>query len=106
MSCADLPDWYLRRRIAVLDVRSAAFRRARDQVVPSGYRADVCLRRLVSAGRIRRIRGGLYVVLDPVRETPAIAIASSIFAEALHYVTTDSALAHHGLIDQPIATIT
>ena len=106
MSCADLPTWYLRHRIAVLDVRSAAFRRAREEVLASGYDANVCLRRLVKAGKIRRIRGGLYVVRDPVRETPPIAVASGVFAEILHYVTTDAALAHHGLIDQPIQTIT
>jgi predicted transcriptional regulator of viral defense system len=106
MSCSDLPTWYLRHRIAVLDVRSAPFRRAREEVLPSGYDANVCLRRLVKAGKIRRIRGGLYVVRDPVRETPAIAVASGVFAVVAHYVTTDAALAHHGLIDQPISTIT
>lgn len=106
MSCSDLPAWYLRNRIAVLDVRSATFRRARDEVMPTGYEPDVCLRRLVRSGRIRRIRAGLYVVRDPSRETPAIAVASGVFAETPHYVTTDAALAHHGLIDQPITTIT
>lgn len=106
MSCADLPTWYLRHRIAVLDVRSAAFRRAREEVLPSGYDANVCLRRLVKAGKVRRIRGGLYVARDPVRETPPIAVASGVFAAVPHYVTTDAAVAHHGLIDQPIQTIT
>lgn len=106
MSCTDLADWYLRHRVAVLDVRNALFRRAMGQVVPPGYGADVCLRRLAAAGRIRRIRGGLYVVNDPVRETPWIAIASGVFSEVPHYVTTDAALAFHGLIDQPIGTIT
>lgn len=106
MSCSDLPDWYLRNRIAVLDVQSATFERARDQVMPTGHNATVCLRRLVEAGRIRRVRGGLYVVLDPARDTPAIAVASGAFAEVPHYVTTDAALAYHGLIDQPITTIT
>lgn len=106
MSCSDLPTWYLRHRIAVLDVRSAAFRRAREEVVAGRDNADVCLRRLAKAGRIRRVRGGLYVVRDPVRETPPIAVASGVFAEVPHYVATDAALAHHGLIDQPIQTIT
>ena len=106
MSCSELPAWYLRRRIAVLDTRSAIFRRAWDEVVPSGYSPDVCLRRLVAKGRIRRISRGLYVVVDLVRETPAIAIASGVFSEMLHYVTTDAALAHHRVIDQPIHTIT
>jgi len=41
-----------------------------------------------------------------VRETPAIAIASALFAEVPHYVTTDAAFAFHGLLDQPIRTIT
>ena len=81
MSCADLPTWYLRHRIAV-DVCSAPFRRAREEVLPSGYDADVCLRRLAKADKIRRIRGGMYVVRDPVRETPPIAVASGVFAES------------------------
>lgn len=105
MSCADLPDWYLRNRIAVLDVRSASFQRARDQVMPTGYDPNVCLRRLVRAGRIRRIHTGLYVVRDPARETPPLAVASGVFAEIPHYITTDAALAYHGLIDQPIMMI-
>lgn len=106
MSCSDLPRWYLRNRVAVLDVQSATFERARDQVIPTGYNATVCLRRLVAAGRIRRIRRGMYVVLDPARDTTAIAVASGAFAEVPHYVTTDAALAYHGLIDQPITAIT
>lgn len=106
MSCSDLPAWYLRHRTAVLDVGSTVFRRGWTEVVPPGYRADVCLRRLVRAGLVRRIGRGLYLVIDPVRETPAVAIASGVFSEVLHYVTTDAALAHHGLIDQPIAAIT
>ncbi len=106
MSCTDLPDWYLRNRFAVLDTRSATFQRARDHVMPTGYDPNVCLRRLVKAGRIRRIRAGIYVVRDPARETPAIAVASGVFAEVAHYVTTDAALAYHRLIDQPITTVT
>lgn len=106
MSCSDLADWYLRQRIAVLNVRTAVFRRALRDLVPSGYHADVCLRRLAKAGRIRRIRGGLYVVIDPVRETPLIAIASGVFSEVHHYITTDAALGFHGLIDQPLTTLT
>lgn len=105
MSCSDLPTWYLRHRLAVLDVGSTAFQRAWKDVVPPGYQADVCLRRLVGSGLVRRIGRGLYLVIDPVRETPAIAIASGVFSEVHHYVTTDAALAHHGLIDQPIAEI-
>jgi predicted transcriptional regulator of viral defense system len=106
MSCADLPDWYLRHRMAVVDLRSAAWRRARAEVVPPGYAPDECMRRLARAGRLRRVGRGLYVVVDPVRETPAVAIASALFGEVAHYVTTDAALAVHGLIDQPIRTIT
>lgn len=106
MSCSDLPGWYLRRRLAVVDLRSAAWRRARIEVVPPGYAPDACLRRLAKAGRVRRVGRGLYVVIDPVRETPSIAIASALFADVPHYVTTDAALVFHGLIDQPIRTIT
>jgi len=106
MSCSDLPDWCLRHRMAVVDLRSASWRRARAEVVPPGYAPDECMRRLARAGRVRRVGRGLYVVVDPVRETPAIAIASALFADVQHYVTTDAALAFHGLIDQPIRTIT
>ena len=106
MSCSDLPDWCLRHRMAVVDLRSASWRRARAEVVPPGYAPDECMRRLARAERVRRVGRGLYVVVDPVRETPAIAIASALFAEVPYYVTTDAALAFHGLIDQPIRTIT
>jgi len=106
MSCSDLPGWYLQRRIAVVDLRSAAWRKARAEVVPPGYAPDECLRRLAKAGRVRRIGRGLYVVVDPVRETAAIAIASALFADEPHYVTTDAALAFHGAIDQPVRQIT
>jgi len=64
--------------------------------MPTGYDANVCLRRLVEAGRIRRIRAGLYVVRDPAGETQPIAVASGVFAEVPHDVTTDAALAYHG----------
>ena len=105
MSCSDLADWYLLHRVAVLDLGSASFRRAWSETVPAGYRPGVCLSRLVAAGRVRRIGRGLYVVIDPVRETPTIAIASGAFREVPHYITTDAALAHHDLIDQPTTEI-
>ena len=106
MACSEVPNWYLQRRIAVVDLRSAIWRKARAEVVPPGYAPDECMRRLVKAGRVRRIRRGLFVVVDPVRETPAIAIASALFADEPHYVTSDAALAFHGVIDQPIRRIT
>ena len=106
MSCADIPDWYLRHRIAVLDVRSAVWERSRPELLPPGYPPDVCTRRLAAAGRLRRLKKGAYMVVDPVRETPSIAVASGLYAETSHYVTTDAALAFHGLLDQPVPTIT
>ena len=106
MSCSDLADWYLSHRLAVLDTRSATFRRTWRALVPSGYTVGVCIQRLAETGRIRSIGRGLYVPVDPVRSTPPIAIASGVFLETPHYVTTDEALAHHGLIDQPIPRIT
>ena len=105
MTCSELPDWYLQRRIAVVDLGSATWFKARAEVVPPGYAPDECLRRLAKAGRVRRIGRGLYVVIDPARETPAIAIASALFTDETHYVTTDAALAFHGAIDQPIRQI-
>jgi predicted transcriptional regulator of viral defense system len=105
MGCSELPNWYLRRRNAVVDFGSATWRKARAEVVPPGYAPDECLRRLAKAGKVRRIGRGLYVVIDPVRETPAIALASALFADEIHYVTTDAALAFHDAIDQPIRQI-
>src|SRR5258708_33777470 len=102
MACSELPNWYLQRRNAVVDLGSATWRKARVEVVPRGYAPNECLRRLAKARRVRRIGRGLYVVIDPVRETPAIAIASALFTDETHYVTTDAALAFHGAIDQPI----
>jgi predicted transcriptional regulator of viral defense system len=106
MSCADIPDWYLRHRLAVLDLGSSAWKGARPGLLPPGYEPDVCMRRLAAVGRLRRLRKGAYLVVDPVRETPSIAVASGLFAETPHYVTTDTALAFHGLLDQPVPTIT
>jgi predicted transcriptional regulator of viral defense system len=106
MTCADLPDWYLRRRIPVVDLRSETWRRAQAEVVPAGYAPNDCMRRLVGARRLRRVGRGLFVVVDLVRETPALAIACGLFARLPHYVTTDAALGFHGLIDQPHARIT
>ncbi len=106
MSCADVPTWYLRHHIAVLDLRSATWHRARPGLLPAGYEPDVCMRRLVAAGRLRRLKRGAYLVVDPVRETPPIAVASGLLEETPHYVTTDAALVFHGLIDQPVSTIT
>jgi predicted transcriptional regulator of viral defense system len=106
MSCTDIADTFLRRRVAVLDVRSRTWTTARAQLLPPGYTTATCLHRLAAAGRIRRLKRGLYIVVDTVRETPPVAIASGIFAELDHYVTTDAALTVHGLIDQPLPTIT
>ena len=106
MGCSDLSDWYLRPHLAVLDLGSAVFRRAWEQTVSPGYSTDVCMRRLVTAKRVRRIGRGLYVAVDPVRATPPAAIACGVFAESPHYITTDAAFAHEGLIDQPIPRLT
>lgn len=106
MGCSDLPDWLLRRRIPVIDLQSAAWTTARTEVLPAGYAASVCLRRLMVAGRVRRLQRGLYEILDPVRATPPIAIASAVVRDLDHYITTDAALVAHGLIDQPLPIIT
>ena len=106
MSCSDIPDWFLRRRLPVIGLRSHVWLEVRGELLPGGYAPSVCLRRLEAAGRVRRLAQGTYVVVDPVRETPPIAVASGIFAEVEHYVTTDAALVTHGLIDQPLPEIT
>jgi len=72
----------------------------------SGVTQEKCLARMVETGLLRHVRRGLYVVVDPARETPPAAVASGAFAHMDHYVTTDAALAIHRLIDQPIPVIT
>jgi len=105
VGCADLADWYLAHRIPVIDIGSHDWDRARDAVLPPGYEPSVCLQRLAKAGRVRRLTRGTYVVVDLARETPPIAIASALFADVRHYVTTDAALLFHGAIDQPLTDI-
>lgn len=73
MGCSDLADWYLTRRLPVIDIGSRDWRRARDAVLPPGYEPSVCLQRLARAGRVRRLTRGVYQVIDLVRETPSIA---------------------------------
>jgi len=108
MGCADLHTWYLRHRLPVINIASNDWERAcREIGMPSGGASQKsCFRRLVWAGVIRHLRRGLYLVVDPVREAPAIAIASASFAHVGHYVTTDAALAAQSRIDQPIPVIT
>ncbi len=106
MSCADIAGWYLRQRLPVIDLRSAAWQAAKAELLPSGYAPSVCLRRLEGGGKVRRISKGLYLVVDPVREPPLTAVASALFQGTDHYVTTDAALAMHGLLDQPLVMIT
>jgi predicted transcriptional regulator of viral defense system len=105
VGCSDLADWYLAHHLPVIDIGSRDWERARDAVLPPGYEPSVCLRRLAKAGRVRRLTRGVYQVIDPVRETPPIAIASALFADVRHYVTTDAALLFHGAIDQPLTDI-
>lgn len=108
MSCAEISEWFLVRRLAVIDVASEAWAEARSATLnqPRGSTSAICLHRLARRGVIRRLRRGLYVVIDPVRNTAPVAIASAAFATEQHYVTTDAALSVEGLIDQPIPTIT
>ena len=106
MACADIPNWYLQRRLPVIDLSSKTWETIRAQLLPAGYAPPVCLRRLSAAGRVRRLQKGMYVVVDPVREAPPVAVADGIFAEVDHYVTTDAALMVQRLIDQPVPVIT
>jgi len=105
LSCSDIATWYLERRLPVIDLASRTWERARAEVLPPGYGPSVCLRRLVDARRIRRLTRGVYQVIDPVRDTPTIAVADALFADVEHYVTTDAALAFHRAIDQPVVEI-
>lgn len=105
MGCSDIATWYLERRVPVIDLSSTTWDRARRDVLPAGYQPAVCLRRLLDARRVRRLTRGVYQVIDPVRDTPAIAIADALFADVEHYITTDAALAFHRAIDQPVPEI-
>jgi len=107
VTSADLHRWLLRRRLPVIDIASHDWKEAREAVgLNPGITQAKCLARMVETGLLRRVRRGLYVVVDPAREAPAVAIASGAYLHVEHYVSTDAALAVHGLIDQPIPTIT
>jgi predicted transcriptional regulator of viral defense system len=107
VSCGDIPAWYLRHRIAVLDVSSETWRVARRELLLNDYVRDTCTRRLVAAGRLRRITRGRFLVVDPDGEASPIAVASGLFRERSHYVTTDAALSVHGFASgwPPVITI-
>lgn len=105
MGCSDIATWYLEQRLPVIDLASKTWAQAREEVLPPGYEPSVCLRRLADARRVRRLTRGVYQVIDPVRDTPAIAVADALFADVEHYVTTDAALAFHRAIDQPVTEI-
>jgi predicted transcriptional regulator of viral defense system len=107
MACGDIPTWFLANRLAVINLAAQSWQEARQQLaVAPGVAQAVCLRRLADHGTLRHVRRGLYVVVDPAREAPQAAIASGAFSHVAHYITTDQALAIHGLIDQPIPVIT
>jgi predicted transcriptional regulator of viral defense system len=105
MGCSDIATWYLERRLPVIDLTSKTWARVREEILPPGYEPSVCLRRLMDARRVRRLIRGVYQVIDPVRDTPAIAIADALFADVEHYVTTDAALVFHRALDQPLTEI-
>jgi predicted transcriptional regulator of viral defense system len=106
MGCADLHTWFLRHHLPVVNLAGPEWPAARRELgIADGPSAATCLRRLGAAGRLRHLRRGLYLVIDPVREAPPVAIASAAFAPMPHYVTTDAALAFHRLIDQPVPTV-
>ncbi len=105
MGCSDIATWYLERRLPVIDLASKTWAQARAQVLPPGYGPSVCLRRLADARRVRRLTRGVYQVIDPARDTPALAVADALFADVEHYITTDAALAFHRAIDQPVIEI-
>lgn len=107
MTCADIHRWLLRRHLPVIDLASHDWQQSRDAAgLNPGITQAKCIARMVDTGLLQRVRRGLYVVVDPAREAPAAAIASGAYGHVEHYVTTDAALAIHGLIDQPIPTIT
>jgi predicted transcriptional regulator of viral defense system len=75
-----------------------------DQAALEPEAAAEHVERAASAGRARRIAQGLYLIVDEGRPFDAIAAASQIFDPYPHYVTTDGALSHYGIADQPAKT--
>jgi predicted transcriptional regulator of viral defense system len=106
-TASDLHRWLLGNHIAVVNLHSREWRLAQEAVgLRAGVTQEKCLARMVETGSLRHVRRGLYVVVDPAREAPPVAVASGAFAHTDHYVTTDAALAVHRLIDQPIPVMT
>lgn len=80
----------------MLDVSSDTWRSARHEVLPRGHDRDTCTRRLVQAGLLRPIVRGRFLVVDPNCEVSPIAVASALFRNRPHYVSTDAAFTLHG----------
>ncbi len=106
MKQTDLHRTLLRARVAVLDTKSEYWRSlvSQDDASP-GVDAWMVIRRMAHAGLLQPVKRGVYAVVDPVRATPAIAVASGVYGSREHYITTDAALAFHRLMDQPVPVI-
>ena len=97
---------FLRRRIAVIDLSGPSWHEARRGCgISPGVTQAICLRRLVDAGRLRHLGRGLYVVVDPARETPPLAIADGAFSGTEHLITIDAALARGRAAAQRLAVV-
>ncbi len=107
MHCSDLPRSVLRQGMAVINTEAPRWASLRAEFGLDSTKAQsACFKRLTQRGDLVRLRRGIYVPTAGILDVPELAIASGAVAHLAHYVTTDRALEHHGLINQPIVTTT
>lgn len=107
MRCSDLPKSVLRQGMAVINTEAPRWASLRTELGLDSTKAQsACFKRLTQRGELVRLRRGIYVPTAGILDVPELAIASGAVAHLPHYVTTDRALEHHGLINQPIVTTT
>lgn len=96
--------WHRKRGRVLIDLHSEIWR---EFLASSGMSAEAAaehVERAAAAGRARRIGRGTYVIVEEGRPVDIVAVASQLFDAHPHYITTDGALRHHALTEQPIHT--
>lgn len=96
--------WHRNLGRVVIDLHSPMWREYLAEAQTSAEAAAEHVERASTAGRLRRLKRGLYVIAEEARPADTVAIASQIFDPQPNYVTTDGALRHHGITEQPVMT--
>lgn len=97
--------WYRNNRILVADLASETWVKFRNYQGLTDVAASEHIERAAAAGRATRLARGIYLLEEEARPADPLVIASQLYDDIDHYVTSDGALAFHGELDQPLMTI-